>query len=117
MVYKLVAHRDAAGDWVNVAKKSAAKATVGGRKYPVRSLHGSGIARAETIYVDSAPTPRPAERPLLVPLLTAGEVDARYTGPDGTALAREHHEQAIAELPDDAFRLSRGDPAIPTVYA
>jgi nicotinate phosphoribosyltransferase len=116
MVYKLVAHRDAAGDWVNVAKKSAAKATVGGRKYPVRSLHSSGLAKAETIYVDSAPTAA-AERPLLVPLLTAGVVDARYTGPEGTALARDHHEQAIAELPDDAFRLSRGEPAIPTVYA
>ena len=116
MVYKLVAHKDAAGDWVNVAKKSAAKATVGGRKHPVRSLHSSGIAKAETIYVDSAPTGA-AERALLVPLLTAGAVDARYTGPEGTALAREHHEQAIAELPDDAFRLSRGEPAIPTVYA
>jgi len=116
MVYKLVAHKDAAGDWVNVAKKSAAKATVGGRKYPVRSLHSSGIAKAETIYVDSTPTAT-AERPLLVPLLTAGVADARYTGPEGTALARDHHEQAIAELPDDAFRLSRGEPAIPTVYA
>jgi nicotinate phosphoribosyltransferase len=117
MVYKLVAHRDAADEWVSVAKKSAAKATVGGRKFPVRSLHGSGIARAETIYVDSPASAGPGERPLLVPLLTGGEVDARYTGPDGTALAREHHEQAIAELPDDAFRLSRGEPAIPTVYA
>ena len=117
MVYKLVAHRDAAGEWVSVAKKSAAKATVGGRKHPVRSLHSSGLAKAETIYVDSAPAGGTAERPLLVPLLTKGAVDARYTGPEGTALAREHHEQAVAELPDDAFRLSRGEPAIPTVYA
>ena len=117
MVYKLVAHRDATGEWVSVAKKSAAKATVGGRKYPVRSLHSSGQAKAETIYVDEPSTTGSGERPLLVPLLTDGVVDARYTGPAGTALAREHHEQAIAELPDDAFRLSRGEPAIPTVYA
>lgn len=117
MVYKLVAHKDAAGQWVSVAKKSAAKATVGGRKFPVRSLHSSGLARAETIYVGAASPRASAERPLLVPLVTAGETDARYTGPAGTLLARDHHEQAIAELPDDAFRLSRGEPAIPTVYA
>lgn len=117
MVYKLVAHKDAAGDWVSVAKKSAAKATVGGRKVPMRSLHPSGIAKAETIYVDTASPNATGERALLVPLVTNGVVDARYTGPDGTRLAREHHEQAIAELPDDAFRLSRGEPAIPTVYA
>jgi nicotinate phosphoribosyltransferase len=117
MVYKLVAHRDSGGAWVNVAKKSTAKATVGGRKHPVRSLYGSGIARAETIYVDQEPSATESKRSLLVPLMTNGTVDARYTGPDGTALARDHHEQAIAELPDDAFRLSRGEPAIPTVYA
>lgn len=117
MVYKLVAHKDAAGEWVSVAKKSAAKATVGGRKVPVRSLHPSGIAKAETIYVDSASPNATGERALLVPLLTDGVVDARYTGADGTRLAREHHERAIAELPDDAFRLSRGEPAIPTMYA
>ena len=117
MVYKLVAHRDAAGEWVSVAKKSAAKATVGGRKFPVRSLHPSGIAQAETIYVDEPSTATSGERTLLVPLFEGGSADARYTGPDGVMLAREHHEQAIAELPDDAFRLSRGDPAIPTEYA
>lgn len=130
MVYKLVAHRDAAGEWVNVGKKSLGKVTVGGRKFPVRTLRSSGIATAETIYVDqpssAASTPATSgtatsgtagERPLLVPLITNGVVDARHTGPRGTALARQHHEQVIAELPADAFRLSRGDPAIPTVYA
>ncbi|MBN9238379.1 MAG: nicotinate phosphoribosyltransferase [Micrococcales bacterium 70-64] len=116
MVYKLVAHKDAAGDWVSVAKKSAAKATVGGRKHPVRTLHPSGRAKEETIYVDEEVPAGTTARPLLVPLVTGGEVDASYTGPDGTRLAREHHEQAIAELPDDAFRLSRGEPALPTVY-
>ncbi len=117
MVYKLVAHTNSAGEWVSVAKKSAAKATVGGRKFPVRSLRSSGIASAETIYVDEPSRAASGERSLLVPLLTDGTVDARYTGPDGTRLAREHHERATAELPDDAFRLSRGEPALPTVYA
>ena len=117
MVYKLVAHTDATGAWVSVAKKSEAKATLGGRKFPVRTLNGSGFATAETIYVGEPPAAASGERPLLVPLLTAGVPDARYTGPDGTRLAREHHQRAIAELPEDAFRLSRGDPALPTVYA
>lgn len=117
MVYKLVAHRDAAGEWVNVAKKSAAKATIGGRKFPVRSLDGSGTAIAETVYVDDPPAPSARERGLEVPLVTDGIVDPRHTGRDGTAAARDHHRVAIAELPHDAFRLSRGEPALPTVYA
>ncbi|CAN5541416.1 nicotinate phosphoribosyltransferase [soil metagenome] len=116
MVYKLVAHRDDSGGWVNVAKKSAAKATVGGRKYPVRTLRSSGIASAETIYVDEPSAASSGERSLLVPLVTAGAIDGRYLGAPGTALAREHHERAIAELPDDAFRLGRGEPALPTEY-
>lgn len=115
-VYKLVAHKDDSGEWVSVAKKSTQKAGVGGRKFPVRTLHGSGIAETETLYLDD-PGARPGERRLLVPLVTNGEVDERYLGAAGTLLAREHHEQAIEELPDDAFRLGRGDPAIPTEFA
>ena len=115
MIYKLVAHRDSAGDWVNVAKKSAAKATVGGQKVAVRSLR-EGIAVAETIYVDAQPAPSASERNLQATLVTAGTADARFVGAAGTALAREHHTTAMSELPDDAFRLSRGEPAIPTHY-
>ncbi|MEP6481857.1 MAG: nicotinate phosphoribosyltransferase [Rhodoglobus sp.] len=116
MVYKLVAHQDDAGNWLDVAKKSEAKATIGGRKYPVRSVRSSGIASAETIYVDDPSAATAGERALLVPLITTGTADESYLGPAGVALAREHHGQAIAELPDDAFRLGRGEPAIPTVY-
>ncbi|MBC7590895.1 MAG: nicotinate phosphoribosyltransferase [Salinibacterium sp.] len=115
MVYKLVAHRDSAGDWVNVAKKSAAKATVGGRKIAVRSLK-DGTAVAETLYVDAQPAQGNAERNLQETLVSDGIADARFVGAPGTALAREHHRAAISELPDDAFRLSRGEPAIPTLY-
>ncbi len=49
LVYKLVARRDDAGAWRSVAKKSAAKATIGGRKTPVR------IARRT-----ASPMPRPS---------------------------------------------------------
>ncbi|MFP7832801.1 nicotinate phosphoribosyltransferase [Marisediminicola sp. LYQ134] len=118
LVYKLVARLDADGDWVSVAKKSAAKASVGGRKWPVRSLH-DGVATSETIRVgadDPHQVSTGLERSLIVPLIENGVIDSRYRGADGTALARQHRASAIAELPADALRLSRGEPALPTVY-
>mgnify|MGYP000258105617 CR=1 FL=1 len=115
LVYKLVAHRDDSGDWVSVAKKSAAKATVGGRKAPVRTLE-NGVAVAETIHIgENAPTD--AGRPLLVSLVTEGVIAEKFRGREGATLAREHCARAVAELPADALRLGRGEPAIPTVYA
>ena len=116
MVYKLVAHKDDAGEWVSVAKKSVAKATVGGRKTAVRTLNGVGRATEETIYVDEATPAEPGGRPLMVPLMTDGVADPAYTGAGGTARARDHRATAFAELPADALRLGRGEPAIPTVY-
>lgn len=116
MVYKLVARKDAAGTWVSVAKRSAAKATVGGKKHPVRSIE-NGVAVAETIYVGSEPTPSDTERPLLVPLMVDGEPVIEYLGAHGTGVARAHRAAAMAEMPAQAFRLGRGEPAIPTVYA
>ena len=119
MVYKLVARTGNDGEWVSVAKKSAAKLSVGGRKVPVRRLRG-GIATSEVLHVEDdpdAPSARTdAGRPLLVPLVTDGVADQRYLGTAGTALAREHRAVAVAELPVDAFRLARGEPVIPTVY-
>ena len=117
MVYKLVARQDAAGTWTSVAKKSANKATVGGRKYPVRELSPSGKATAEVIHVGSPELATVSHRPLLVPLIVDGTPDERFLGAAGTTLAREHHAAAIAELPAEAFRLGRGDPVIPTRYA
>jgi nicotinate phosphoribosyltransferase len=116
LVYKLVARRDPAGAWVSVAKQSVAKATVGGRKTPVRTLVG-GVASAETLYLGGVPAPAANERPLLVPLMQRGIAYEQYLGASGTALARVHRAAAVAELPAEALRLSRGDPAIPTQYA
>ncbi len=115
LVYKLVAHRDGTGEWVSVAKKSAAKATVAGRKHPVRALRG-GRATEERIYVDATPAPSSRERPLLVPLVTNGVTDASHRGPDGLLAARDRRAASVAELPRDALRLSRGEPALETVY-
>ncbi|WP_295119043.1 nicotinate phosphoribosyltransferase [uncultured Leifsonia sp.] len=118
MVYKLVAHRDDAGDWVAVAKKSDGKPSIGGRKHPVRRLDASGHAVAEVVHiVEAGDTPDDTGRDLLVPLITEGELHREHLGPAGTLRAREHREAAMRELPDQAFRLGRGDPVLPTIFA
>ncbi|AWB86840.1 nicotinate phosphoribosyltransferase [Mycetocola zhujimingii] len=121
MVYKLVARKDNDGGWVAVAKTSEGKVGVGGRKFPVRRLNGSRVAVEELIYVGDGPETTSArselERPLLVQLVSGGRVDERYTGPAGTALAREHRAHILTELPADSARLGRGDPALPTRFA
>jgi nicotinate phosphoribosyltransferase len=115
MVYKLVSYETTPGEWVAVGKRSDGKATVAGRKVPVRTLD-HGVAVEETVYVEEPETlPKPG-RGLLVDLVTDGIVDAAHTGASGVADAREHHIAAIAELPFSAFGLSRGEPVIPTVY-
>ena len=128
MVYKLVAHKNAADEWVSVAKTSASKASVGGRKSALRLLDATGTAREEIVMVAAnGPTDAPVaahepgvagatERSLLVPLMEAGVVDERYLGAAGTRLAREQNAAAMRELPIDAFRLGRGDAVIPTTY-
>lgn len=114
LVYKLVAHRDDAGEWISVAKKSADKASVGGRKHPVRALN-DGVAVQERIHVGSSPEPFEG-RGLLVDLVSAGDIDDRWRGHTGTTAARNHCAASVAELPAEALRLGRGEPVIPTVY-
>ncbi|MFZ4894167.1 nicotinate phosphoribosyltransferase [Plantibacter sp. Mn2098] len=123
MVYKLVAHRGDDGEWVSVAKKSAKKATVGGRKSAARAYDRHGVAREERVYLGDGPGGAPetasdgaTERRLVVPLVEGGEINERYLGQAGTLLAREHRAASVAELPPRAVSLTRGDPVIPTVY-
>ncbi len=115
MIYKLVAHLDSAGGWLPVGKKSEGKATVGGRKQPVRALR-DGVAAAEDIYVEDPPIGAGAGRPLLVDLVRDGEIVEERLGAAGIAAARAHHAAVMAELPVQALSLSRGEPAIPTRY-
>ena len=115
MVYKLVAHHNDEGEWVSVAKKSTAKASIGGHKAAMRTLEG-GLATSELIYQASEGRPDAEGRDLIVELMTNGSADARWLGHDGTLSARNHREHALAELPLNAFRLSRGEPVVPTVY-
>ncbi|WP_395242753.1 nicotinate phosphoribosyltransferase [Agromyces sp. MMS24-K17] len=122
MVYKLVARRDDAGEWVSVAKASAAKASVGGRKDAARRLDSTRTAREELVYVGDGPGGEPEFepgeqlRPLMAHLMAGGEADPAFTGPAGTRAAREHRAAVMQELPIEAFRLGRGEPAIPTTY-
>lgn len=127
MVYKLVAHEDDSGNWVSVAKKSADKVSVGGRKSVRRNFNPRGVATAELIYLGDGPGGEPegadrvpghgdSSREVLVPLVIGGEVEPGHTGPDGIAAARERHRKRVAELPAVAMSLTRGDPAIPTEY-
>jgi nicotinate phosphoribosyltransferase len=116
MVYKLVAHRDDTGEWVSVAKASPQKVSLGGRKRAYRAFGPGGIARAEVVRTSPTATSHSDERELLSPLIVGGEPMDGVTGAEGVAAARLHRERAVAELPLDAFRLTRGEPALETVY-
>ncbi|MDQ1704837.1 MAG: nicotinate phosphoribosyltransferase [Frankiaceae bacterium] len=109
-VYKLVAIESGSG-WQPVQKRSAGKHSVGGRKSPVRRYAG-GTAAAEQIYVGGPAPPRAGERPLLVRVVDDGAV---LPGPTLTA-SREHCRRSVAELPQEAMKLSAGDPAIETQW-
>ncbi|MGP8001244.1 MAG: nicotinate phosphoribosyltransferase [Streptosporangiaceae bacterium] len=117
LVYKLVARAlESSGDGLlrPVAKRSVGKPGRGGRKWAARRLDGTGTAVAEVITTNGAEdavSGHPA-RPLLRQLVQDGEV----VGREPLDTARERHRSALAELPVHAAQLSRGYPAIPTVF-
>jgi nicotinate phosphoribosyltransferase len=111
LVYKLVARERGDGTMEPVAKRSAEKASVGGRKYAVRRL-SHGVAEAEVIGIGHPPAGASDDRPLLVPLVQAGEV----AGAEPLEAARARHAASLAELPATARQLSRGEPVIPTIH-
>jgi nicotinate phosphoribosyltransferase len=124
LVYKLVARADANGTLQPVAKRSVGKPSRGGRKWAVRRLDAEGTAVAELV-TDTEPDDLPedgwdragasgraAGRRLLRPLVRGGEM----VGREPVAAARARHRAAVAELPAHARQLSRGYPAIPTVF-
>jgi nicotinate phosphoribosyltransferase len=109
-VYKLVARADDSGAMVSVAKKSKDKASVGGRKYALRRLDRAGVAEAEVIGIGTPPEGDANDRPLLVPLVTDGEI----VGAESLDAARDRHLRSREELPLPARRLQKGEPAIRT---
>jgi nicotinate phosphoribosyltransferase len=111
-----------------VAKRSAGgKSSQGGWKRAFRAIGPDGVARAEIIRGagpgapasagsgsggDAGPGPAGAgERPLVVPLMRAGERVDRST----LAEARERHAASVAELPVAGRALRAEGPAIPVV--
>jgi len=114
-IYKLVAR--AAGSspdspLMPVAKKSKDKLSVGGRKWALRRRDANGTAEAEVLGISHEPIDDGDDRPLLVPLVRAGERVYEVTLED----ARRRHELSMAELPREGWQLSRGEPAVPTTY-
>ncbi|MEO5877091.1 MAG: nicotinate phosphoribosyltransferase [Streptosporangiaceae bacterium] len=109
MVYKLVAREDSTGALRPVAKASPGKPSRGGLKRAYRRLGPDGLADAEVIRTDTVA----GGRELQVPLVRAGVI----VGREPLTAARDRHQASCAELPADGHRLSKGDPAIPTLFA
>ncbi|MEE6272840.1 nicotinate phosphoribosyltransferase [Georgenia wangjunii] len=119
LVYKLVARESSAGTMEDVAKASKSKKSVGGYKTAGRILD-DGRAREELVVAGDDPeaTARAVReagaRPLQVPLVRAGVIADEHRGPDALRAAAERHLASRAELPYAGWRLSEGEPAIPT---
>ena len=121
LVYKLVARSAvpvADGEALDVAmlqpvaKRSVGKPGRGGRKWAVRERTAGGEAVTERILLAPPADLGPTDRVLLQELVKEGKV----VGREPLAEARKRHTAALAELPAYAFQLSRGYPAIPTVF-
>jgi nicotinate phosphoribosyltransferase len=111
-VYKLVSRADDDGTMVPVAKKSKDKISVGGRKYALRRRTASGRAQAEVIGIGEPPADDGDDRSLLVELVR----DGKRVHDEPLDAARERLRSALEELPLSAMQLSRGEPAIDTVF-
>jgi nicotinate phosphoribosyltransferase len=111
MVYKLVARAGEDGEMVPVGKESEDKRSVGGRKDAYRRRTPAGLAEAEIVRLGGGSGTH-RDRPLLVPLVRDGEV----VGREPLDAAQDRHAASRDELPEQARQMSRGEPAIPTIY-
>ena len=121
LVYKLVARSDTPLSDSSVpgpqdvlrpvAKRSVGKPGRGGRKWAMRHRTATGEAVTERISL-VPPDPGSSDRVLLRELIRDGKI----VGREPLAAARERHQAVLAELPGYALQLSRGYPAIPTVF-
>jgi nicotinate phosphoribosyltransferase len=107
MVYKLVEV-----DGRRVAKRSEDKASDGGRKVAYRTHKATGTALAELVCTEEPAELDEYARPLQIPLVRSGSV---VDGVPSLQQAREHLRAATVTLPWDGLKLSRGEPAIPTI--
>jgi len=124
-VYKLVSHQDESGAWINVAKTSAQKANLAGRKSAFRAHDAHGIAVSENVHaqVDGVESQgvglgaAAGDRNLIAQVMIAGTPQAEFVGAVGTHNARAHQAKAIAALPPQALRLTRGEVGLPTILS
>jgi nicotinate phosphoribosyltransferase len=116
MVYKLVSRQDDDGTWVDVAKASSGKGSVGGRKFAARQLDAPGRATAELVGVNEPPDADSNDRPLQHAFVLDGELQSGWTGPEAVVRAARRHQDSRSELPAAVRRLQPGEPAIPTVF-
>jgi nicotinate phosphoribosyltransferase len=107
MVYKLVEV-----DGRPVAKRSEHKVTHGGRKVAVRRHKPTGTATEEVVCSGGPPAPRDGDRILQVSLVRDGE---RVPGLPTLAESRDHLRRTMVTVPWEGLKLSKGEPAIPTV--
>lgn len=122
LVYKLVSREDKDGVMVPVEKKSQSKGTVGGLKVAGRLYGPDGHASQEalltgyTMKEGQELLEQAGARPLQVPLIVDGQIVSDLWDAPQTAIAQEHQRVTRNELPYAAWRLSEGDPGIPTRY-
>ena len=83
-----------------------------GELFPDTDPRHKGQNSAELV-TTVPPDPGPGDRVLLQPLIRGGEA----VGRESLEAARSRHREVRAELPVHALQLSRGYPAIPTVFS
>ncbi|TWF76096.1 nicotinate phosphoribosyltransferase [Pseudonocardia hierapolitana] len=109
MVYKLVEV-----DGRPVAKRSESKESHGGRKSAVRRYKPTGTAIEEVVHLASTPPGiGPHDRVVPIPLVRDGE---QVAGLPTLEESREHLRAALVSVPWEGLKLSRGEPALPTVF-
>src|SRR3954447_24156094 len=98
-----------------VAQRSASKESRGGRKSALRRFKPTGTAVEEVVHpVTVGPERGPHDRVLTIPMVREGAAV-----PDLPDLeeGRERLRAALVSVPWEGLKLSRGEPAIPTVFA
>jgi nicotinate phosphoribosyltransferase len=106
-VYKLVAVGDGSGGWRPVAKRSANKASLGGRKRSWRQLDDAGQAIRELVTPVGDDAPSGPVRSLNVCIWDDGPAPVASADE-----ARLHHRSALGELHPSATDLLPGEPAL-----
>jgi nicotinate phosphoribosyltransferase len=110
MVYKLVEVEGRP-----VAKRSSAKESRGGRKSALRRHKPTGTALEEVVAPAALGVqPGPHDRVVSVPLIRGG---VTVDGTGSLEQGRERLQAALVSVPWEGLKLSRGEPAIPTVYS